>query len=206
MCPIKPVFSSLRLSSGAKSNIQQILWIQQMFVTLVFEAGLCICNCILCTHKPYVAMCDSIWHQSIKHSDIYQSGFMARRLFGDSFTVLVYLRVTWPLKRHSTCSTVSFWSFFFVLPELSCVAPKLLISLGPHNGVLFCDWGKHNRITPYNVGGFVCQEQEANYVDMLLLTSGYTFITHTLQLQWKPLTNPLFFRFQERQRRGNPVT
>lgn len=29
------------------------------------------------------------------------------------------------------------------------------------------------------MGGFVCQEQEANYVDMLLLTRGCTFITHT---------------------------
>lgn len=29
------------------------------------------------------------------------------------------------------------------------------------------------------MGGFVCQEQEANYVDMLLLARGCTFITHT---------------------------
>lgn len=55
----------------------------------------------------------------------------------------------------------------------------LLILLGPDNAVLFSDWGKHNRITLYNVGGFVCQEQEENYVDMLLLTRGCTFITHT---------------------------
>lgn len=72
---------------------------------------------------------------------------------------------------------VSFWSF--CLPRLSCVALKLLILLGRYNAVLFSDWGKHNRITLYNVGGFVCQEQEANYVDMLLLTRGCTFITHT---------------------------
>lgn len=85
MCPIKPVFSSLRLSSGAKSNIQQILWIQQMFVTLVFEAGLYICNCILCTHKPYVVVCDTIWHQSIKHPDIYQSGFYGWKIVWRQF-------------------------------------------------------------------------------------------------------------------------
>ena len=32
-------------------------------------------------------------------------------------------------------------------------------------------------MTLYNVGGFVCQEQEANDVDMLLLTQGCAFIT-----------------------------
>lgn len=34
-----------------------------------------------------------------------------------------------------------------------------------------------------NVGGFVCQEQEANYVDMLLLRRGCTFIARSLQRQ-----------------------
>lgn len=37
----------------------------------------------------------------------------------------------------------------------------------------------HNRIRLYIVGGFVCQEQEANYVDMLLLT-WLLYFYHTL--------------------------
>ncbi len=103
---------------------------------------------------------------------------MTGRLFWDSFKVLGNLRVRQPLSASlNMFNRVSFWSFCPLW--LSHVAPKLLISLGPHNAVLFSDWGKHNRITPYNVGGFVCQEQEANYVDMLLLTRGCTFITHT---------------------------
>lgn len=103
---------------------------------------------------------------------------MTGRLFWDSFKVLGNLRVRQPLNASlNMFNRVSFWSFCPLW--LSRVAPKLFISLGPHNAVLFRDWGKHNRITLYNVGGFVCQEQEANYVDMLLLTRGCTFITHT---------------------------
>lgn len=134
-------------------------------------------------------------HQGIKHSDIYQSGFVTGR---DSFTVIRESDdpLNTPLNKRECLFEV------FVHRELYRVALKLLILLGPHNAVLFSDWGKHNRIRPYNVGGFVCQEQEANYVDMLLLTRGCTFIAHTLQQQWKPLTNPLFFRLQQRQRQG----
>lgn len=94
----------------------------------------------------------------------------------------------------------------FVPHESYRVALTLLVLLGPHDAVWFSDRGTYDRIRRYNVGGFVCQEQEANYVNMLLLRRGCTFITHSLQRQWRPVTSPLFFRSQQRQRRGNPVT
>lgn len=67
-----------------------------------------------------------------------------------------------PWKHHSTCSTECLFEVF-VHRDYPVRHQSLLIALGPHNAVLFCDWGRHNRITLYNVGGFVCQEQEANY-------------------------------------------
>lgn len=67
-----------------------------------------------------------------------------------------------PWKHHSTCSTECLFEVF-VHRDYPVRHQSLLIALGPHNAVLFCDWGRHNRITLYSVGGFVCQEQEANY-------------------------------------------
>lgn len=168
MCPIKPAFSCL--SSEIRCTIQYIAdFIDPTNVCHSWFWGYN-CKFVIIFFAPTAKCCNSeaskykaLWHLPVWFCDckiVWRQFFSAGQ--SESQTGL------WT--HHSTCSTDCLSEVFL---------SNMIISLVTEQYHIVRAWGKHNRITLYNVGVLSVKSRKQIYVDMLLLTRGCTFITHT---------------------------